>query len=139
MPHSPLAGLTLDSIESTTAKADDPVPTKTTTVDGKTSTAKAPFAVVTQADGDIVFPVTGESKPALQSLFDEVTSFCAGKKLRKRTGQCELDYLSRPGVGGGILEGFDLPTGQYIAKWLMSFYHVSGLWDTSLPFSDVVV
>ena len=71
---------------------------------------EAPFAVVTETDGDIVFPINPDSKPALQALFDEVTAACAGvgKKLRKRTGQCELDYLSQPGVGGGVLE-FDLP------------------------------
>ena len=69
---------------------------------------EAPFAVVTEADGDVVFPVNPEAKGDLQSLFDEVTAACVGKKLRKRTGQCELDYLSQPGVGGGVLE-FDIP------------------------------
>lgn len=91
-------------------KPDEPVPSRPVIHDGATYTIGAPFAVVTEADGDIVFPVNIDSKPALQNLFEEVTAFCAGSKtkLRKRSGQCELDYLSRPGVGGGILE-FDFP------------------------------
>lgn len=89
---------------------NQPVPSRPVIHDGATTTMGAPFAVVTEADGDIVYPVNPASKDALQALFDEVTFACgsANKKIRKRSGQCELNYLSRPDVGGGILE-FDFP------------------------------
>lgn len=70
--------------------------------------------MVTQANGDLTFPPTADGKSKLQALFDEVTAACVGQSKAKRgakgkrSGQCELDQLSRPGAGGGVLE-FDLP------------------------------
>ena len=99
---------------STAFNPGDSVPVKTITAADATSTISAPFAVVTQANGDLSFPPTPDGKTKLQALFDEVTAACAGiSKVRrgdvvKRSGQCELDQLSTPGAGGGILE-FDLP------------------------------
>lgn len=69
---------------------------------------------MTEANGDLAFPPTPDGTPKLQSLFDEVAAACVGQsKARrganiKRSGQCELDYLSQPGVGGNMLE-FDMP------------------------------
>ncbi|WEW56507.1 hypothetical protein PRK78_001952 [Emydomyces testavorans] len=86
----------------------------TTTSDGKTIQKTAPFAVVTATaaerginPGDVTFIFSPDGKSKLQSLFEEVAKTCKGRKV-KRNGACELDYLSRPGVGGGVLD-FDLP------------------------------
>ncbi|KAK2812424.1 hypothetical protein FQN50_001425 [Emmonsiellopsis sp. PD_5] len=77
-------------------------------------TNTAPFAVVTAtapgdgiAVGDVSFITSPDGKAKLAALFKEVATACKGKRA-KRTGSCELSYLSRPNVGGGVLE-FDFP------------------------------
>jgi hypothetical protein len=95
------------------------VDVETITSGGVTVTKSAPFAVVTAtaasgdvAVGDISFITSPEGKSQLASLFEEVAAACAGTTV-KRSGTCELDYLSQPGVGGGVLE-FDLDIGILI-------------------------
>ncbi|MCJ1473603.1 hypothetical protein MMC13_002254 [Lambiella insularis] len=93
------------------------VSVQTITSAGKVATVTPPWEVVTATNGDLSFPISPSGRKALTTLFKEVAAACGGTKkvangamhLLKRVGQCELNYLSRPGVGGGALE-FDMPS-----------------------------
>lgn len=76
----------------------------------------APFAIVTATEaseninpGDVSFITSPEGKDKLNALFEEVAAACANTHV-KRSGNCELSQLSRPGAGGGVLE-FDIDFG----------------------------
>lgn len=88
---------------------------------GTTTTVTAPFAIMTATEvsgniqpGDVSFITSPEGKTRLSALFEEVAAACANTRV-KRSGNCELNQLSRPGAGGGVLEfdidfGINIPT-----------------------------
>lgn len=107
-------GANVDSETSTTYTTTDNVPSATMTVESRPTLTKIPWATATQANGDVVFPVTPEEKQFLQGIFDKVSAACGGAaRMRKRTGPaCEPNAAYRQfqslGNAGGPLE-FDLP------------------------------
>ncbi|KAJ5980632.1 hypothetical protein N7481_007930 [Penicillium waksmanii] len=128
-PHiSPGTEAWLDSSENVsvifteTAKwiGVDTVSVEVITTAGVTTTATAPFAIITATEtsgntnpGDVSFILSPEGKDRLNALFEEVAAACANTRV-KRSGSCELSQLSRPGAGGGVLEfdidfGIDIP------------------------------
>lgn len=99
----------------------DPVSVEIVTTLGTTTTVSAPFAIITATEtsgninpGDVSFIYSPEGKDKLNALFEEVAAACANTRV-KRSGNCELSQLSRPGAGGGALEfdidfGINIPT-----------------------------
>jgi hypothetical protein len=100
----------VDSEITTTAAPSDPIVTTTVILPTATHTIVSPWAVITEPNGDVAFPVTEDGKAALQSMFDQVAAACAGKTkfkrgaISKRSGSCELEQFKGYGTSGGHLD-----------------------------------